>query len=477
MYRTGDRARWRADGLLDFLGRVDDQVKIRGHRIEPAEVEMALTAHPDVAQAVVVVDGSGDATRLVGYVVAATGTVDPTAVRDDLTARLPSYLVPALIVAVDGALPRTPNGKVDRRALPAPDWTALVGDAAPVTDVQARLADLFADILGLPRVGVDDNFFALGGHSMSCMRLVGRVRSAFGAELAVRDVFNTPTVAGLARLVDRRDDNSTAPALVARQPDDDPDGRAAPVQRHLWQAHEAAAPHGGWDLAFAFHGTDLDGDAFAAALDDVVDRHVPLRTGYRWSDGDLSSTEVDRPVLERLDPTAEPLDARLDALGREPVDLTGRAPLRARLLTDGTGTAAVLLTLHHLAVDEWSVVPLIRDLAEAYEARCSGRAPKWTPLPVDYADYARWAYALLGDPADPASRYARQLDQWRSSLAGMPSRLELPVYGRSPPPPAPIGAVWCRSCSTWRCTARWTSWPGVPAPACSWSCTPRWRRC
>ncbi|MEH1164048.1 amino acid adenylation domain-containing protein [Micromonospora sp. CPCC 205539] len=425
MYRTGDRARWRADGLIDFLGRVDDQVKIRGHRIEPAEVEVALTAHPDVAQAVVVVDGAGDATRLVGYVVAATGTVDPTAVRDDLAARLPSYLVPALIVAVDGALPRTPNGKVDRRALPAPDWTALVGDATPITDVQARLADLFADILGLPRVGVDDNFFALGGHSMSCMRLIGRVRSVFGAELAVRDVFDTPTVAGLARLVDRTDDGIATPTLVARRPEEDPDGRAAPVQRHLWQAHEAAAPHGGWDLAFAFSGTDLDAAAFAAALDDVVDRHAPLRTGYRWIDGEVWRTDVGRPALERLDATGEPLDAQLAALSREPVDLTGRSPLRARLLTDGTGAEAVLLTLHHLGVDEWSVVPLIRDLAAAYEARCVGRAPEWTPLPVDYADYTRWAYALLGDPADPVGRHARQLDQWRASLAGMPSRIEL----------------------------------------------------
>ncbi|WP_344317138.1 amino acid adenylation domain-containing protein [Actinoplanes couchii] len=466
MYRTGDRARWRADGLIDFLGRVDDQVKIRGHRIEPAEVETALTTHPLVAQAVVVVDRSGDTTRLIGYVVPAAGPLDPdagllvpdagpldpvaglldpAAVRADLAARLPSYLVPALIMVVDGALPRTPNGKVDRRALPAPDWSALVGDAAPVTEAQTRMAGLFAGILGVPRVGVHDDFFALGGHSMSCMRLIGLVRAEFGTDLRVRDVFDTPTVAGLARLVDRPSGPVVRPPLVARPSGVGPDERAAPGQRHLWRTH-----HGGWDLAFAFHG--VDPDVFAAALDDVVERHAPLRTGYREDGDTLWRIEVERPVLERLEATGEPLDQglvagesldqglvagesldqglvagesldrRLAALSREPVDLTGRAPMRARLV--GTGT--VLVTAHHLAVDEWSVVPLIDDLSRAYAARSAGRAPEWVALPVDYADYTRWAYEVLGDPADPASTHARQLDRWRSALAGLPDRIDLP---------------------------------------------------
>ncbi len=416
MYRTGDRARWRADGLIDFLGRVDDQVKIRGHRIEPAEVEMALTAHPDVAQAVVVVDGSGDNTRLVGYVVPAAGPVDPGAVRDDLAGRLPSYLVPAVIMVVDGDLPRTPNGKVDRRALPAPDWSALAGDAAPMSGVQARLAELFAGILGLPRVGVDADFFALGGHSMSCMRLIGQVRTAFGVELAVRDVFDAPTVTGLARLLEGPASTDGRPMLTAREPGDAPDGRAAPGQRHLWPAHAS----GGWDLAFVFRGAGLDGDAFAAALDDVVDRHASLRTGFREDDGKLLSLDVERPRLERLDTAGEPVDDQLVTLSRERVDLNGRAPMRARLLTDTAGAEAVLLTLHHLAADEWSVVPLIRDLATAYEARRSEETPSWTALPVDFADYTRWTYAVLGDPADPDSRHARQLDWWRSALEGLP---------------------------------------------------------
>ncbi|MDY7088054.1 MAG: amino acid adenylation domain-containing protein [Actinomycetota bacterium] len=431
MYRTGDRARWRADGLIDFLGRVDDQVKIRGHRIEPAEVEAALAAHPGVAQAVVVVDGSGDTARLVGYVVAAGGDVDPAAVRDDLAARLPSYLVPALVVPLDGDLPRTPNGKVDRRRLPAPDWAALAGEAAPVTEVQARLAALFAEILRLPRVGVDDNFFALGGHSMSCMRLIGAVRAEFGAGLRVRDVFDTPTVAGLARLLDgpaadgfahrsaggraSGDETGVArgpvagrPVLTARPAGEEADGRGAPVQRYL-----ARSPYAGWDLAFAFRG--VDAERFAQAFDAVVERHAPLRTGYRWAAGQLWRVETPRPRLERVGRTDESLNEQLLRLAGEEVDLTGRAPLRARLIGDRT----VLLTVHHLGVDEWSVVPLISDLACAY-----GGSPP-APLPVDYADYTRWQYELLGDPADPGSAHARQLAEWTSLLDGVP-RLDLP---------------------------------------------------
>ncbi|WP_208116370.1 non-ribosomal peptide synthetase [Paractinoplanes brasiliensis] len=435
MYRTGDRARWRADGLIDFLGRVDDQVKIRGHRIEPAEVEAALAAHPGVAQAVVVVDGSGDTARLVGYVVAAGGDVDPAAVRDDLAARLPSYLVPALVVPLDGDLPRTPNGKVDRRRLPAPDWAALAGEAAPVTEVQARLAALFAEILRLPRVGVDDNFFALGGHSMSCMRLIGAVRAEFGAGLRVRDVFDTPTVAGLARLLDGSaadgfahrfaggrasgDETGVAggpvpsgPVLTARPAGEEADGRGAPVQRYL-----ARSPYGGWDLAFVFRG--VDAERFAQALDALVERHAPLRTGYRWAAGQLWRVETPRPRLERVDRTDDSLNEQLLRLAGEEVDLTGRAPLRARLIGDRT----VLLTVHHLGVDEWSVVPLISDLACAYE----GSPP--APLPVDYADYTRWQYELLGDPADPGSAHARQLAEWTSLLDGVP-RLDLPGASR-----------------------------------------------
>ncbi|MYS08623.1 amino acid adenylation domain-containing protein, partial [Streptomyces sp. SID6041] len=201
MYRTGDRARWRADGNLDFLGRVDTQVKIRGFRIELGEIEAALAGHPSVAQAAVLPDRDGDIVRLVGYAVPEPGAapaLDPQELRAHVAAVLPEYMVPALVVPLDGPLPLTPNGKLDHKALPAPDWSAMTGDAAPATGTQARIADLFCEILKLDSVGVHDSFFALGGHSMASMRLLGRIRTEFGVELSIRDVFDALTVAGIA---------------------------------------------------------------------------------------------------------------------------------------------------------------------------------------------------------------------------------------------------------------------------------------
>jgi amino acid adenylation domain-containing protein len=348
MYRTGDRARWRADGNLEFLGRVDDQVKIRGFRIELGEVEAALASHPDVTQAAVVADGA----RLIGYV---TGPASPADLRDHLVRLLPDYMMPAVIVPLDGPLPLTPNGKLDRRALPAPDWAAMTGDARPATSEERALAEAFAEILGLPEVGVHDNFFAIGGHSMASMRLVGRIRVLLGADLSIRDIFDTPTVAGLAarlgQVADPRPVLTAGPRLGAL-----PD---APVRRS-WLDRPV------FDHCFELR--DLDLGAFAAALADVIDRHEPLR-----SDPSLRF-DIDNGVVR--------------------------------------------LRMHYAAVDEWSVVPLFRDLDMAYRARRAGQPPDWAPLPVTYADYARWSHELLGDPDDPNSRHARQRRYWQETLPG-----------------------------------------------------------
>jgi amino acid adenylation domain-containing protein/non-ribosomal peptide synthase protein (TIGR01720 family) len=378
MYRTGDRARWRRDGNLDFFGRVDDQVKIRGFRIELGEIEATMARHPGVRQAAVVVD-RGELTRLVGYV---TGDVDPDELRARLAEFLPEHMVPSVIVPLDGPLPLTPNGKLDRRALPAVDWAGLAGAEAPATERQRLLAALFADVLGLPAVGVHDNFFGLGGHSMAAMRLVGRIRGTFAADVSIRDVFDSPTVAALADRLDALP--STRPPLL---PGTGP-APIAPVQRnHLATAERAAQ-------AFLLTLSEVDIGAFDRALADVAERHEPLRT-----------TVVDGQPW----PTTPP---RVDG---------GTSPLRVRRTPDG-----LVLTMPYLAVDEWSVVPLFADLATAYRARRAGRAPDWTPLPVSYGDYARWATDLLGDPAEPDSVAARQLGYWRRTLHDLPA-LTLPT--------------------------------------------------
>ncbi|MFJ8039081.1 amino acid adenylation domain-containing protein [Kitasatospora sp. NPDC096147] len=409
MYRTGDRARWRRDGNLDFLGRVDTQVKIRGFRIELGEIEAALAAHPAVAQATVVPDRLGDIVRLTGYVVPAAGQQpDLAALREALAATLPEYMLPAALIPLDGPLPLTPNGKLDRAALPAPDWARLAGGDRPEGPAEQAVGRVFEEVLQLPTVGRHDNFFALGGHSMASMRLVGRLRSELGVELGVRDVFDAPTVAGLAAKL-----GTPATARPALRPTGSADPLPlAPVQR--WHASPV---HPGWDHALVLRSPGgLDPAALAEALADLVARHAPLRT----SAGEGGQLPVGGPRLEVSSCTD--LAARAAELAAARAVFPDGAPLRVHLLTDPTGAQAVLLTLHYLAVDEWSVVPLLRDLTTAYAARLGGAAPDRAALPVDYADYTRWAHAVLATGlAD------RQLAYWQQTLAGVPTRLALPA--------------------------------------------------
>ena len=215
MYRTGDLARWRADGVLEFLGRADEQVKLRGFRIEPGEIEAALVRHAAVAQG----GGASRARiepgnkRLVAYVVAAAGaSVDATALRAHLRASLPDYMVPSAFVALD-TLPLTPNGKLDRKALPAPDLTPAHVRRLPHTPQEEMLCALFAEVLGLERVGIDDNFFELGGHSLLATRLISRIRSALDVEIAIRSLFEAPTVEALVKRLDA-DAESRPPVLA-----------------------------------------------------------------------------------------------------------------------------------------------------------------------------------------------------------------------------------------------------------------------
>ncbi|MEU8696150.1 amino acid adenylation domain-containing protein [Streptomyces sp. NPDC048680] len=422
MYRTGDRARLRRDGNLDFLGRADSQVKVRGFRIELGEIEAALAGHPGVAQAAVVPDRDGDIVRLIAYAVPESGEPDPQELRAHLAGLLPEYMVPALVVPLDGPLPLTPNGKLDRAALPAPDWSEMTGDARPATRTQARIAALFREILKLDDVGVHDSFFALGGHSMASMRLLGRIRAEFGVELSIRDVFDALTVAGIAAALEGA--ATARPALRPAERRADP-LRAAPVQDWQWRSCRDGQ---GVDHALVLRSTGgLDAGVLAAALADVVARHEPLRTAFTERDGILYQRPADAPVLTAQ--TCADVDARLAELARLAPDPATEAPMRAQLLTGPDGGQALLLTMHYLAVDEWSVVPLLRGLVTAHTARARGLAPDWEPLPVGYADYAHWAHEALGDLTDPDSRGGQQLAHWRRTLDGLPGRLALPADG------------------------------------------------
>ncbi|MEV4118622.1 amino acid adenylation domain-containing protein [Micromonospora sp. NPDC049645] len=444
MYRTGDLVRWAGDGQLEFLGRADDQVKIRGLRIEPGEIEAVLAAQPGVGRAVVVVreDRPSDP-RLVGYVVPRPGDqVDPAALRKEAARTLPGYMVPAAVLVMD-ALPLTVSGKLDRLALPAPDFGAAAGSQEPATPQEAVLCELFAQVLGIDRVGVEDNFFDLGGHSLMATRLISRVRSALGVELDIRVVFENPTVQSLARSLMEAGSARTPLTRVADRPERLP---LSFSQQRLWFMNEYDGPSPLFNVPFAWRlRGGLDAEVLAAALRDVVGRHEALRTVFAVADGQPYQRVLDAAVAVPQVTMAAADQASLPGLLEQAVryvfDLAGELPVRAWLFRMGPAEHVLVLVMHHTASDGWSAGVLVRDLSEAYRARLDGRAPEWAPLPVQYADYTLWQRRLLGEDRDGDGVLARQLEFWRSALAGLPDQLDLPADRLRPPQPSHRGGL------------------------------------
>ncbi|HLX50896.1 MAG TPA: amino acid adenylation domain-containing protein, partial [Streptosporangiaceae bacterium] len=454
MYRTGDLARWNQSGQVEYLGRADDQVKVRGFRIELGEVEAVLAGLEGVDQAAVAVreDQPGDK-RLAGYVVPAAGAVlDPAGLREACARVLPGYMVPSAIVVM-AALPLNANGKLDRRALPAPDYAAGAGASrAPATPGEQALCEVFAQVLGLDRVGVEDSFFDLGGHSLLATRLVSRVRVVLGVELPVRVVFERPTVALLAGVLEGAE--AARPALVARpRPDRLPLSFA---QQRLWFLEQFYGAGTVYNLPLAWRlAGPLDAGALRAALGDVVARHESLRTMFVVADGQpcqqvVGAGQAREQVAARFTmAAARPGElAGLVAAARGYVfDLAGELPVRAWLFGLGGQEHVLVLLCHHIASDGWSMQVLMADLATAYQARRGGRAPEWAPLPVQYADYTLWQQDLLGGEGDTGGEggvLAGQVQYWRQALAGLPEELALPFDRPRPAEPSRRGAlvVW-----------------------------------
>jgi nonribosomal peptide synthetase DhbF len=444
MYRTGDLVRWNQTGQLEYLGRGDDQVKVRGFRIELGEIEAVLAAQPGVAQAAVTVreDQPGDK-RLAGYVVPVPGAVlDPAALRKAAGRVLPAYMVPGAVVVLD-RLPLTASGKLDRLALPAPQYGAAGGGREPATADERALCGVFAQVLGNSQVGPEDSFFDLGGHSLLATRLISRIRAVLGAELSIRAVFDHPTVASLAAVLAGAQAPRPPLTRAAARPERLPLSFA---QQRLWFLEQFNGPGTTYNLPFAWrlHGY-LDSAALTAALGDVAARHESLRTVFPVEGGQpyqhiIPAGRAAVPLTICPAAPAE-LPALVEAAARHEFDLATEMPVRAWLFTVSPNEHVLVLLCHHIASDGWSMQVLMADLAVAYAARRDGRVPGWAPLPVQYADYTVWQRDMLGSDQDPGSIMARQVGYWSKALAGLPDELMLPADRPRPAEPSQHGAA------------------------------------
>ncbi|HLX49730.1 MAG TPA: amino acid adenylation domain-containing protein [Streptosporangiaceae bacterium] len=450
MYRTGDLARWTASGVLEFLGRADRQVKIRGFRVEPAEVEAALAGHPAVRQVTVQPWDAPDGTRhLAAYVVPADGQDPPSlpGLRATAAGRLPAHMLPTRLAVLPG-LPLTPAGKVDRKALPEP-----VADSTPASDMtewsQAErilAQDVIGPLIGVASPGRDEGFFELGGNSIQAAQVTARVRDTFGTEISLVDFFREPTVAGLAKLVDR-----ARPGAAGRNSGPEgtgyrmTDGATLPLsypQATLYAACQADGDLPGYHapMALRLRGP-LNLNALHAAFGWLTERHAPLRVIFTAGAGGPVQTvrPPASPSFEVSDVPDEAPEARerllrqaVGAAAAQPFDLANGPLLRVRVHRLADGDHVLQWTIHHLVTDGWSTGVQLDEIGTAYHAFAAGQRPALPPLVRDYGDFISWHRGYVA-----SQRYAADLDWWRRNLAGLPADLRLARPPGTPEPDCP----------------------------------------
>ncbi|MEU6587507.1 amino acid adenylation domain-containing protein, partial [Nocardia sp. NPDC046763] len=474
LYRTGDVVRWIHDGAagaepvgaagvesvgsagiepvgsagashaLEYLGRSDFQVKLRGQRIELGEIETVLLGHPGVHRAAVSLVRGASGDRLVAYVVFEDGAqVTDAELLSHTRESVPSYMVPSAVVRLD-AMPLNASGKLDRKALPVPQFQAREY-REPATAAERMVAEVFAAVLHVDRVGADDDFFELGGNSLNATRVVARLGAAVGTRVPVRALFEAPTVAELANSLGTLDDSAVAPLRPMPRPERVPLSYA---QQRMWFLNRLDTDAATYNLPIALRVTGpLDVPALRHAVADLVARHEVLRTYYPEHEGVGHQVILDvhepdaMPSLPVVQVTEAEVAQVVSEVAFAPFDVTIAPPLRLRLLRLAEQDHVLICVVHHIAGDGFSGGPLTRDLMSAYFARMQGQEPSWTPLPVQYADYALWQRESLGDEHDPGSLLARQFDYWRAALAGLPDQLELPTDRPRPVVASGRGAV------------------------------------
>lgn len=432
LYRTGDRGRWRQDGVLEHMGRLDFQVKVRGYRIELGEIETLLASHPQVARAVVAAreDRPGDV-RLVAYVVAAPGgeSLGEAELVSHLKGSLPDYMIPQHLMLLD-AIPLLPNGKIDRKSLPVPDM-AIKREGehiAPRNALERTIADVMAKVLGVPEVSVDDDFFSLGGHSLLAAQLTSRINKELGITLSLRALFDGPTVAKLARLVDEHIQQHGGEAVAAREPivhlAEQSHGPMSVMQERLYLLEQFNPGQVTYNVPSAHRLVGpMDPELFQLALQDMLQRQSALRTTVDLVDGEPMQVVHDRVELDIREvedlsgysDEERPAEVtkRLNAMIKRPFRLDQAPLIVSRLYRVGPEEHVWFFMPHHMIWDGWSFDLMYTDIAELYAARVEGRKPVLPELPVTYLDYAVWHRQWL-----QGHEYAKQLAFWRDRLGG-----------------------------------------------------------
>ncbi|MEO0409493.1 MAG: condensation domain-containing protein, partial [Cyanobacteria bacterium P01_A01_bin.135] len=418
LYKTGDRVRQREDGTLEYLGRLDHQVKLRGYRIELGEIEAILVQQADVKQAVVVLRDD----QLLAYIVTEAST---TELNDRLRQRLPSYMVPTCFIILD-ALPLTPNGKVDRKALPSPEPEAPIEAEAPATPTEELLANIWSAVLNQSSISRKDNFFELGGHSLLATRVVAQVRQAFSVELPLRTLFEQPVLSQMAIAVDRLKAGAPTQLDPIKPIDRTVELPLSDAQQRQWVLAQLEPDSPLYIIPTAVQVTgELSVDLLRQSLAYVVQRHDVLRTAFKEAGGKAqveihAEVNVTVPLvdLSELDEPTQQQQVRqyAEAEARSPFDLSHPPLLRMRVLRLAAQRHVILLSLHHIVADGWSMGVLVRELAQSYEALRSGQVPTLPALPIQYVDYAAWQQRQTG-----------RLDYWQQQLQGVPPLLELPT--------------------------------------------------
>jgi amino acid adenylation domain-containing protein/non-ribosomal peptide synthase protein (TIGR01720 family) len=430
LYKTGDLARYRPDGNIEYLGRTDNQVKIRGFRVELGEIEAILNEHPDIQAGVVA--ANQEQAMLAAYLVPAQAKLAVDDIRVYLSKKLPSYMVPTAFVEL-ASLPLTPNGKIDRRALPLPEKTRLTLSTpftAPQTPTEMLLANIWRDVLGLEQVGIHDNFFELGGHSLLATQIISRVRDTFSSFMPLHHLFETPTVAGLALVLDNADIQTPLPPIRPMPRTADTELPLSFAQQRLWFLAQLEGPGAAYNipLAVRISGT-LNLTALEQSISKIIERHEVLRTTFHTENG--RPYQVIAPSLNLMIPLVDaqassPQDDEIQRLmlaeAEKPFDLETGPLLRVTVLRLEPQTHVLLVTMHHIISDGWSIGVLVRELSALYQAYVTDTTHPLPDLPIQYADFAGWQRQWLAGEV-----LETQLNYWKEQLADIPPLLELPT--------------------------------------------------